>query len=296
MVNSSLSRKTFIFFNVTVLAVTSFLCLLPIVNLIAVSFSSRSVVEANQVGLWPKEFTLASYRYVFDNPQFYKSLGMTVERVALGWAVNIVLTILVAYPLSKEKSVFRFRGIYVWFFLVMMVFNGGLIPTYLVVNELGLINSVWSLILPEAVQMFYVLLMLNFFRGIPKEIEEAALTDGAGWLYSLVRIYLPLSMPSLATVTLFILVSHWNAWFDGLIYMNQPDRYPLMTYLQTIVTNLDMSQLGSEALANNPSLLELTGRSLLSAMIFACTVPILFVYPFLQRFFVKGMLLGSVKG
>ncbi|WP_372632610.1 carbohydrate ABC transporter permease [Cohnella sp.] len=293
---SSLSRKVFVVFNVAILAATSFLCLVPVINLIAVSFSSRSVVEANLVGLWPKEFTLASYRYVFDNPQFYKSLSMTVERVALGWAVNIGLTILVAYPLSKEKNVFRFRGVYVWFFLVTMVFSGGLIPTYLVVNELGLINSVWSLILPEAVQMFYVLLMLNFFRGIPKEIEEAALTDGAGWLRSLASVYLPLSLPSLATVTLFILVGHWNAWFDGLIYMNLPDRYPLMTYLQTIVTNLDLSQLGSASLANNPSLLELTGRSLRSAMIFACTVPILFVYPFLQRFFVKGMLLGSVKG
>lgn len=180
--------------------------------------------------------------------------------------------------------------------MVTMVFNGGLIPTYLVVNELHLVNSVWALILPEAVAMFNVLLMLNFFRTIPGELEEAALIDGAGWLVTMVRVYLPLSLPSLATITLFILVRHWNSWFDGLIFMNLPDRYPLMTYLQTMVLNLDLSQLSSTALANNPQLLEITGRSLRSAMILACTLPILLVYPFLQKFFVKGMLLGSVKG
>ncbi len=290
------SRKVFVVFNVLLLSFMAFLCLLPILNLIAVSFSSRSVVEANQVGLWPKGFNTSSFQYIFANPQFFKSLWITVERTFLGWAAELALTILVAYPLSKSKKAFRLRGVYVWFFMVTMVFNGGLIPTYLVVNELHLVNSVWALILPEAVAMFNVLLMLNFFRTIPGELEEAALIDGAGWLVTMVRVYLPLSLPSLATITLFILVRHWNSWFDGLIFMNLPDRYPLMTYLQTMVLNLDLSQLSSTALANNPQLLEITGRSLRSAMILACTLPILLVYPFLQRFFVKGMLLGSVKG
>ncbi|RCX21611.1 carbohydrate ABC transporter membrane protein 2 (CUT1 family) [Fontibacillus phaseoli] len=290
------SRKIFQIFNITVLTFMAFLCLLPILNLVAVSFSSRSVVEANQVGLWPKGFNISSYEYIFSNSQFFKSLWITVQRTFLGLIVELSLTILVAYPLSKTNRIFRLRGMYVWFFMVTMVFHGGLIPTYLVVNELQLVNSIWALILPEAIVMFNVLLLLNFFRAIPNELEEAALIDGAGWFVTLTRVYLPLSLPSLATITLFILVRHWNSWFDGLIYMNLPDQYPLMTYLQTMVLNLDLSQLSSTALANNPSMLEITGRSLRSAMILSCTLPILLAYPFLQRFFVKGMLLGSVKG
>lgn len=291
-----ISRKLFHLFNIIFLAGAAFLCLLPILNLVAVSFSARSIVEANQVGLWPKGFNTSSFGFLLESPQFFKSLWETIKRVLLGWVVNLILTVLIAYPLSKDNRSFRIRSVYVWFFMVTMVFHGGLIPTYLVVNELNLVNSIWALILPDAVVMFYVLLMLNFFRGIPKELEEAAFIDGAGWMNTLVRVYLPLSLPSLATVSLFILVGHWNAWFDGLIYMNLPDRYPLMTYLQTMVVNLDLSQINSSMLANNPSLLEITGRSLRSAMILACTLPILLVYPFLQRFFVKGMLLGSVKG
>ncbi|CQR54997.1 carbohydrate ABC transporter permease [Paenibacillus riograndensis] len=296
METANLSRRIFQIFNIIVLTFMAFLCLLPILNLVAVSFSSRSVVEANQVGLWPKGLNLSSYEYIFSNSQFFKSLWITVQRTVFGLIVELSLTILVAYPLSKTNRVFRLRSMYVWFFMVTMVFNGGLIPTYLVVNELHLVNSIWALILPEAIIMFNVLLLLNFFRAIPNELEEAALMDGAGWFVTLTRVYLPLSLPSLATITLFILVRHWNSWFDGLIYMNLPDQYPLMTYLQTMVLNLDLSQLSSTALANNPSMLEITGRSLRSAMILACTLPILLAYPFLQRFFVKGMLLGSVKG
>lgn len=292
----SFSQKLFQIFNIAFLAFAAFLCLLPVINLVAVSFSARSIVEANQVGLWPKGFNLSSYNYILGDPQFFKSTWVTVKRICLGWGVTLSLTILMAYPMSKETSAFRLRGVYVWFFMFTMVFTGGLIPTYLVVNELGLVNSIWALVLPEAVVMFYVLLMLNFFREIPKEIEEAALIDGAGWLMTLVKVYLPLSLPSIATVTLFILVGQWNAWFDGLIYMNLPDKYPLMSYLQTIILNMDLTQINSSTLANNPSLLEITGRSVRSAMILACTLPILCVYPFLQRYFVKGMLLGSVKG
>lgn len=290
------SRKIFQVFNFIILTFVAFLCLLPLLNLIAVSFSSRSVVEANQVGLWPKGFNISAYEFIFSNSQFFKSLWITVQRTVLGLLVELSLTILVAYPLSKSNKIFRLRGFYVWFFMVTMVFHGGLIPTYLVVNELHLVNSIWALILPEAIVMFNVLLMLNFFRAIPSELEEAALMDGAGWFVTLTRVYLPLSLPSLATITLFVLVRHWNSWFDGLIYMNMPDQYPLMTYLQTMVLNLDLSQLSSTMLANNPSMLEITGRSLRAAMILACTLPILLAYPFLQRFFVKGMLLGSVKG
>lgn len=289
------SRRAFLIINSIFLGAVGLISLLAIFNLVAVSFSSRAIVEANKVSIWPKGFNLSSYEYILQNQQFYKSLGTTLLRVILGWIVNITLTVLVAYPLSKDKNMFRIRGFYVWFFLITMVFNGGLIPTYLVVSKLGLVNSIWALILPDAVQMFYILLMLNFFRGIPKAIEEAALVDGANWFVTLFRIYIPLSLPSLATVTLFIIVNHWNSWFDGLIYMNLPDRYPLMTFLQSMILNFDISLTNSDLIMKNPNLIQVTGRSARSAMILLCTLPLLLCYPFLQRYFVSGIVMGSVK-
>ena len=216
--------------------------------------------------------------------------------MVLGWAINLALTVLVAYPLSKDDPrMFRCRKYYTWFFLVTMVFNGGLIPTYLVVSKMQMINSFWALILPEAVPMFCVLITMNFFRGLPKAIEEAALVDGAGWFVTMFKIYLPLSKPSLATVSLFVIVNHWNAWFDGLIYMNLPEKYPLMTYLQSVVLKFDVTKITSEQLMMNPSLMEVTGRGIKGALILLCTVPILMIYPFLQKYFVSGVVMGSVK-
>lgn len=292
---SSTKRKIFIVFNTIFLAAIAISCLLPLVNLLAISFSSRAAVNANLVTIWPKHFTLGSYEYILSNQQFYSSLFISIQRVAVGWVVNLALTVLIAYPLSKEKHMFHARGFYVWFFLITMCFNGGLIPTYLVVDKLHLVNNFWALILPDAVNMFYVLLMLNFFRGIPKAIEEAALVDGASWIVTLVKIYLPLSLPSLATVSLFIIVNQWNAWFDGMLYMNLPDKYPLMTWLQTMVLNFDIRKISPQQLMENPNLLEVTGRAARSAMIMLCTVPVLISYPFLQRYFVSGIVMGSVK-
>jgi putative aldouronate transport system permease protein len=177
-----------------------------------------------------------------------------------------------------------------------MLFNGGLIPTYLLIKELGMLDSFWALILPNAVTMYYVLLMLNFFRGIPTSIEEAAIMDGANRWQTLARIYLPLSLPSLATITLFIIVGHWNEWFDGMIYNNKATNYPLMTFLQYHVINFKTSELRPEQIAANPALADLDGRAIKSAGIVICTLPILCFYPFLQRFFVTGIVMGSVKG
>ena len=230
------SAKIFVFLNYIILGLLSLSCLLPLINLFAISFSARSMVDANAVSFWPKGFNTAAYEYILSNKQYYQSFGITLARVLLGWAVNLILIILVAYPLSKDDPrTFRCRKYYTWFFLITMVFNGGLIPTYLVVSKMHMINSFLALILPEALPMFCVLIMLNFFRGLPKAIEEAALVDGANWLVTMWKIYLPLSKPSLATVSLFVIVNHWNAWFDGLIYMNLPEKYPLMTYLQSVV-------------------------------------------------------------
>ena len=292
----SLSRKIFMVFDYVFLGLLSLSCLLPLINLFAISFSARSMVDANAVSFWPKGFNTAAYEYILSNKQYFQSFGITIGRVVLGWAINLALTVLVAYPLSKDDPrMFRCRKYYTWFFLVTMVFNGGLIPTYLVVSKMQMINSFWALILPEAVPMFCVLITMNFFRGLPKAIEEAALVDGAGWFVTMFKIYLPLSKPSLATVSLFVIVNHWNAWFDGLIYMNLPEKYPLMTYLQSVVLKFGVTKITSEQLMMNPSLMEVTGRGIKGALILLCTVPILMIYPFLQKYFVSGVVMGSVK-
>ncbi len=289
-------QKIFCVVNGIFLGIVALICLMPMINIVALSFSSRNMVNAGAVTFWPKGFTLRSYQYMIESSGIFTALWITIKRVFFGLIINLSMTILVAYPLSKEKQSFESRTIYVGFFLFAMVFNGGLIPTFLVINQLGLIDTIWALILPNAVTMYYVLLMLNFFRGIPKGIEEAAIVDGAGWFTTLLRIYLPLSLPSLATITLFIIVGHWNEWFDGMIYNNKTYNYPLMTFLQYQIINFKTSDLRPEQLMADPSLAELNGRAIKSAAIVLCTVPILMFYPFLQRYFVSGIVMGSVKG
>ncbi len=289
-------QKIFRVFNAVLLALLAFLCIMPILNLLAISFSSRNMVQANLVKLWPKQFTISNYHYMLNEPMFFDALLITVKRVLLGWAINLALTVLAAYPMSKSAQQFKSRKFYVGFFIITMVFSGGMIPTYLVVSQTGLIDTIWALVLPEAVDMFYVLLLMNFFRGIPNEIEEAALVDSANWFQILVKIYLPLSLPSLATITLYILVHHWNTYMDGMLYMNNYHNYPLMTYLRSVIMTFNTLEIRPDEIAADPILAQLTGRSTKAAAIILCTVPLLVIYPFLQKFFVSGMVMGSVKG
>ena len=229
------SRQIFLFLDYTILAILGLSCLLPLIHILAMSFSSSGAVTRGEVGFWPVEFTVQSYKYVLNKKEFWVAALMSLERVVLGVSVNMILTILAAYPLSKEKWEFHGRGIYTWFFVITMLFSGGLIPTYLVVYNTGLINSIWSLILPGAVPVYNVILMMNFFRSTPKALEEAARIDGAGKFRVLSSIYIPLAKPSLATVLLFSFVGHWNDWFSGLLYMQKTEKYPLQSYLRTII-------------------------------------------------------------
>lgn len=289
-------QQVFTVFNYIFLTMLGVLCVLPLLNIIALSFSSRNMVNARMVTFWPKQFTVSSYAYMLEKSGLMPAVLITLKRVVLGLVVNMLMTIVVAYPLSKTKEAFRSRKYYVGFFLFTMIFNGGLIPTYLVVKELRMLDTIWVLILPNAVTMYYVLLMLNFFRGLPSSIEEAAIVDGCNQWQTMVKIYLPLSLPSLATIALFIVVGHWNEWFDGMIYNNKSTNYPLMTFLQYQIINFKTSDLRPEQIAANPSLADLDGRAIKSAGIVLCTVPILCLYPFLQRYFVTGIVVGSVKG
>lgn len=295
MHHTSTAYRWFLRFNYVFLTLLAVLCLFPIVNILAISFSSSAAVNAGSVTFWPVDFTLSSYKYILKNNQFMQSFGTSLLRVVLGVSVNLLFTILVAYPLSKEATAFRSRTVYAWIFVFTMLFSGGLIPGYLIVKEMGLLDSIWALIIPGAVPIFNVLLMLNFFRGLPKELEEASWMDGAGHLRTLWSVYLPVSMPSIATITLFALVGHWNAWFDGMIYMRSPEHYPLATYLQSILQQVSI-QTENITFEQAALLNQISDRTTQASQIFLSIIPILAIYPFLQRYFVHGLVVGSVKG
>jgi putative aldouronate transport system permease protein len=279
--------------NLTFLAALALLCIFPIVHILALSLSSASAAASGRVSILPVEFTTQSYQFVLQNPAFGKSFVISTMRVLVGTPINMLLTILVAYPLSRSAEKFKARGFFIWFFLITVLFSGGLIPWYMVIRQTGLIDSFWALILPGAVPVFNVILLTNSFRNIPKELEEAATMDGAGHWTVLFRVFLPLSLPVLATLTLFVSVGHWNSWLDGLILMNSPDKYPLQSYLQTIVVNVDPRMLTERDL---DLLRVISNRTTRAAQIFVAMIPILLVYPFLQRYFTSGIKLGSIKG
>lgn len=278
--------------NFLLLSLVSACCLFPLLHIFAVSLSSSHAAASGRVLLWPVEFTLNSYSYVFGKTEFIAASAVSLKRVLLGTAINMTLTVLAAYPLSKEAGQFRLRTVYAWYFVLTILFSGGLIPLYMTVKDTGLIDTIWALTLPYAVPVFHVILLLNFFRTLPRELEESAKIDGAGQWRILLSVYLPLSLPALATITLFTLVGHWNAWFDGLIYMNRPENYPLQSYLQTIIIARDITFLPPEEIQALSLISERTSKA---AQIFVAMFPILLVYPFLQKYFVKGIVLGSVK-
>lgn len=293
--DNTFGRKLFIAGNYSFLTLTALLCLLPFINLLATSLSSGTAVAAGEVKFLPVEFSLKSYEFVMKSRQFSQAVYVSVERVVLGVGVNMFLTLLAAYALSKEKTNFRWRGAYSWFFIVTILFSGGLIPWYVVISKTGLIDSIWALILPTALPVFNVIVLLNFFRGLPKELEEAALIDGASHWTVLWKIFVPISKPALATITLFCIVNHWNSWFDGLILMNRPDHYPLQSYLQTVI--ISPEKFISMARGDYADLLAfVNARTSRAAQLFVGTLPILIVYPFLQKYFTAGLVLGSVKG
>ena len=291
---TSMGRKVFLAVDVIVILLLCLICMVPLLNLLAYSFSASQPIIENKVFLWPKEFTLKAYQYVLESKEFWSSVSVSVKRVLLGVPLNTLLTILVAYPLSKDERQFKARKYYVAYMLTVMLFNGGLMPTYYIVSKTKLIDTVWALIIPGAVPIFNCIVLMNFFRGIPSELEESAKLDGASQWQILWRIFIPISKPSLATIILFSLISHWNSWFDGMFYMNNPNNYPMATYLATqiINNNQTMTNMTPEQLALLSSLSEKTVRS---AQLFISIIPILVVYPFLQKFFVKGITVGSVK-
>lgn len=278
--------------NYLLLAVLGLSCLLPFIHIIAISFSSSAATTANLVAFWPKGFNTESYRMVFMSGAFMRAFWVSVLRVIAGTALNIIIITLTAYPLSREASDLKGRNIIIWFFIFPMMFGGGLIPFFLVVQQMGLVDKFWVMVIPGAVPIFSVIMMMNFFRGLNKSLYEAAIIDGAGHMVILSQIYIPLSLPSIATLTLFAMVGHWNDWFTGLIFLNDMNKWPLQTYLRQQLITVDTRNLRAEDIER---LMRLSNRSLKAAQLFIATVPILCVYPFLQKYFVSGITLGSIK-
>ena len=269
------------------------ICILPLINVLALSFSGKEAAIAGKVSLWPVDFTLDSYKYLLQENRFFLSFWMSVKRVFLGVIINMVLTVLMAYPLSLEVRQFPSRDRYMWLLIFTMLFNGGVVPWYFVIRSLGMLDSIWALVLPGAVPVFNVILVINFFRNIPKAIKESAQLDGIGPLGMLVQIYIPLAKPAIATVSLFSIVNHWNSFFDGMLLMNTPEKMPLQTYIQSLViriSDITQSGLSAEQLADRMS-----QRTFNASKIVVSTIPILLIYPFLQKYFVTGITLGSVK-
>ncbi|KGE18205.1 carbohydrate ABC transporter permease [Paenibacillus wynnii] len=289
----SFLSRVFNGFNVILLILITLLCVLPVWYTLVVSLSDKAAVSAGQVFIWPKGFTLASYEAIIGDGQFLKSFLISVERVVLGAVITLFVVLLMAYPLSKTTKEFAPRNILMWLLIFSMLFSGGLVPWYMTMKSLGMINNIWGLVLGGGLPVFNVILVMNFFRNLPKEIEESALIDGAGPWRILFNVVFPLSTPVLATILVFTIVYHWNEFFQALVLMTKNENYPLQSYIRQVAVVVDMSKLDVETVKRSVGL---SNQTLNAAKIFVSMLPLLIIYPFLQKYFVKGITLGSVKG
>lgn len=294
IINKSLSSKIIDIVLIVILIAIAITCILPLWYTLALSFSSKSAAAAGSVSLWPVGFNLNSYKQLLAETQFFKSFWISIQRVVLGAGLNFIIVPLMAYPLSKTARDFKGRNVLMWTVIFTMLFNGGLIPLYITVQSYGLMNSVWALVLVGGAQtiVFNIILTINFFRNLPDSLEEAALVDGAGPWRILYQVFIPLSLPVLATVSLFSIVYHWNEFLYGLIFMSREEFYPLQTYIQQLVVQVDPATMTEDQYKR---LSELSNRTLDAAKIFIAMIPVLVVYPFLQKYFIHGITLGSVK-
>jgi putative aldouronate transport system permease protein len=258
--------------------------LLPILYVLVMSFSRSNDVTQLKFGL-------AAYRYIFSAVTLPRSMMVSIYITVLGTAVSLLLTAFMAYALSNKQLVGR--NVFMFMVVFTMMFGGGIIPTYFVVRGTGLLNTLWSLIIPTAINSFNLIVLRNFFMAIPGELEESAVIDGCHELTILFRIILPLSMPAMAAFGLFYAVAKWNTWFAAVIYIQEPTKWPVQVLMRQVV--FVSTGIGDSTLSSDVNM-TFTSDAIRSAVIVVSTIPILLVYPFLQRHFVKGILLGSVKG
>jgi len=292
----SLGSKTFDTFNVVFLVVMTLLCLLPIWYTLMIALSEKAAVQAGMVSVYPIGLNLYSFQTILGDPKFFRSIFVSIQRVILGAGLTMLILGMAAYPLSKSKKQFPGRDILMWVFVFAMLFNGGLIPWFITLKTYHLMDSILGLALCGGVPIFNLILMINFVRNLPEELEEAAKIDGAGPWRFLFSILLPLLKPVLATVLLFTLVGHWNDFFQGMILSTKEQSYPLQTYIQQLVVSTNLQNMATMSVEQLNRLSKMNNDSLNAAKVFVAMIPVLLIYPFMQRYFVKGITLGSVKG
>lgn len=291
-IKMSVGEKIFTVFNYLLFIFFGMVTLFPFLNIIAKSFSSESAVISGKVNLIPVEFQLGTYKYVLANGQFINSFKVSVFVTVLGTFLSLIMTVIAAYPLSKPRL--RGRKIFTIIYIFTMLFSGGLVPTYILMSNLRLVNKLPILILPSLISVYNLLIIKNYFESIPESLEESAKLDGATNTTILFRIILPLSLPVFATIALFYAVGYWNNYFTAMIYITNASLKPLQLYLKEMLyaasdvfLQLNMNNIDANMNA--------TPEAIQSASIIVATVPIILVYPFLQKYFVKGVMVGSVK-
>ena len=291
---SSMGSRVFDTINYTVITLAALITILPFFYIVGASFASEYELSVRPMFIIPQDVTLDAYKYIFSSNKLVQSFGNSVFITVVGTIINLFFTVTFAYPLSKKYL--RARGFLLNMVIFSMFFSGGMIPSYILIsNWLGMKNSYWSVLIPGAISAYNLMIVKNFFQGIPQELEESAHIDGCNDLTTLIKIVLPLSLPVLATFGLFYAVGHWNAYFGAMIYMTGArEKWPLQVILREIIV-MSTTSAGDMALMD-PNFVEPPEQSIKMAVIVVATVPIMCVYPFLQKYFVKGVMVGALKG
>ncbi|PIH60083.1 carbohydrate ABC transporter permease [Paenibacillus sp. LK1] len=294
MLVESRGDRIFNIVNHFLLIIITLIVIYPLVFVLSASFSDPQAVLRGEMFLWPKGINLHSYEKIFQNKDILRGYTNTLIYTSVGTLINLVMTILAAYPLSRKD--FIGRNAIMALFVFTMFFSGGLIPTYLLIKNLGMLNTFWVMIIPNAVSIWNIIIMRTFFQqSIPNELHEAATIDGCSNIQTLTRIILPLSMPIIAVTILFYAVGHWNAFFNAMLYLSDKDKFPLQLILREILiqgqTN-DMVKMSTESAIKQQREVE----GIKYAVLVVANIPVLLLYPFLQRYFVKGVMIGAIKG
>ena len=284
-------EKIFGAVNVVILLLAVAITLYPFLNVLAQSLSSEKYIDFGEVTVWPLGWNFDTYKLVATDPLFWINYRNTVVYTVVSTAVSMILSTMFAYAVSRKDL--KGRGFFIGLALVTMLYSGGLIPTYVLVNGLGLTNTIWAIALPGAISVFNVLVMKSFFENLPNELEEAAAIDGLNTYSTLLRIVLPLSKAVIATMILFYAVASWNSWFPAFLYMDHSDLNPVTVYLRNLLAGATGAQ---DAGASADDSLTQINANIKAVTMILTVLPILFVYPFIQKYFVSGVMLGSVKG
>ena len=291
--NKSAASKAADIIIIVILAIAAFSCLFPLWYTFCLSISKKAAVDAGYVTFYPIGFSLYNYSKIVDDSTFLNAVWISLKRVLIGTPIALLVNILVAYPLSKKARVFKARNYIMWVLVFCMLFGAGLVPWYIFMVKYKMVNNFWGLVLSTGLPIYYIILMMNFFKNIPKELEEAAIVDGAGQWTLLFRVVVPCSVPVIATITLFTGVEYWNEYYNGMLLSTSAEHYPLMTYIKSLVVNINQTTGLTPEQMKKLAMISSDGVN--AAKVFVALIPMLVVYPWLQRYFINGIMIGSVK-